>query len=41
MLALLKQKSKIGVVQKQRKKYNLADVFRKIPRNEESHPYKG
>ena len=41
MMALLKQKSKIGIVQKSRKKYDLADVFRAIPRQENSHPYKG
>ena len=29
MVSLLKQKSKIGIVQKERKKYGLADVFKR------------
>ena len=40
MLALLKQKSKVGFVQKSRKKYELADVFKARPRNDGAHAYK-
>ena len=35
MKSLLKQKSKIGIVQKSRKKYDVADVFEKRRRIED------
>ena len=38
---MLKQKSKIGLVQKSRKKFDVADVFRALPRKEGNHSYSG
>ena len=39
MVALLKQKSKVNIKEKTRKKYDVADVFRKIERQEGKHAY--
>ena len=39
MKSLLKQKSKVGIVQKERKKYDIADAFRKLPRHEGKNAY--